>query len=110
LNAQPVPDLPPFDSANPLTLREACNLGLVTAGKGGRLNHQQLQRWATRGFRPVPDGPAYLFPTVKGSRERLTCRAWCAAWREWVGRVRAAAVREQVRTWERCRAAAGGSR
>lgn len=106
--AKSIPDLTPFDHAAAITLRQACNLGLVTAGKGDRLNHQQLQRWATRGFRPIPGTDAYLFPTIKTGRERLTCRAWCEAWCQWVGKVRAAAVRSQVETWERCKRAASG--
>jgi hypothetical protein len=103
----PVPDLPAFDSANPLTLRAACNLGLVTAGKGGRLSASQLQRWATRGFRPVAGGPAYVFPTTKGSRERVTCAAWCRAWSDWIKRARAAEARRQMESWERCKRAVG---
>lgn len=102
-DASTVPDLPPFDEENPLTLRQACNLGLVNAGRGGRMNAQQLQRWATRGVRVVPNGPAYLFPTVKGARERLTCAAWCRAWCQWVGRVKASEARRQLEVWERCR-------
>lgn len=103
---QPIPDLPPHDGDD-LTLRQVCNLKLVSAGKGGRLAAEQLQRWATRGFRPVAGGTAYQFPTIKGDRERLTCAAWCRAWNEWIGRVRAAAVRSQLDVFQRCKAAAG---
>ncbi len=55
-----------------------------TTFAGRRLDASQLQRWATRGCRLVADGPHYLFPSIRGSRERLTCRSWAVRWASFV--------------------------
>lgn len=103
----PVPNLPPFDGTKTLTLREACNDGLVRSSKGGRLNATLLREWCTRGCRIVKGGGLYIFPSIKGERERLTCISWCLAWEKWVATVREEEARRQARVWEACRAKAG---
>jgi hypothetical protein len=75
-----LPDLPPFDPAQAITLTAACNLGLVPGSEGRRLTPSQLLSWATHGHRIVPVGPPYLFPAVLELGIPFTTPEWCAAW------------------------------
>jgi hypothetical protein len=98
-----IPDLPPFDVAAILTLAEAIGAGLVKAPRGGRPSQELLQRWCTRGCRIVPDRPKYLFPSIKQTHERWTCRAWCEAFQAFAERLRADHTRRQVEMFTQMR-------
>lgn len=93
-----VPHLTEYDPDDAITLREACQERHVHGFDNPReiLNFRLLQRWCTKGVRPVASGPYYLFPSYKPTHVRMTTRAWCHAWRELVWRLHVAdAVRQR---------------
>ena len=87
-----VPDLPPFDPKDALSLAGACRVGLVPGHDGRRLSDEELRAWTTTGVRLVPGGPRYLFPAQWDGGRRVTTVAWCTAWVEFVGAVRRSAA------------------
>lgn len=104
-----VPDLPDFDPAAAVCLRDVCNHGLVKGPKGRRMNLGALRAWVTRGCRLVRGHPRYRFPAVLVGHEYHTTPAWVAAWLALAARVKAADARRQLDLWERCKAAARGA-
>lgn len=102
-NPEPLPDLPPFDDQTILTLAEAIAEKCVLSPRGKMLETDTLQRWCTRGCRIVPDRPKYLFPSVKQTHERWTCKAWCEAFQAFASRLRADYTRRQVEMFQRMR-------
>jgi hypothetical protein len=75
-----VPDLPPYDPEQSLSLGAACRLGLVPGHDGRRATPAEARAWARTGFAVRPLGPRYLFPvaTVRGGLR--TTVPWCSAW------------------------------
>ena len=104
----PVPDLPAFEQAAALTVRQACAAGHVIGDRGQRINPLHVKRWCQDGRAIVSGGPRYRFPAVKLRGGWTTCPAWCAAWARFERRLRAAEVRRQMGRWVQQEAAGVG--
>jgi hypothetical protein len=92
-----IPDLPDFDVATAMTLREAIAGGHVPAPPGRKtLQPEQLSRWCRKGVVVLRGGPKYRFPAYRGSKELLTTPAWCKAWFDFRARVQAEDARRQA--------------
>jgi hypothetical protein len=83
-----VPDLPPYDPTDSLTLPAACRLGLVPGREGRRVTADELQTWATTGIRVLPTDERFLFPARAEGETLRTTSAWCAAWVTFVAQLR----------------------
>jgi hypothetical protein len=83
-----LPDLPPYDPAESLSLSAVCRLGLVPGKEGRRVTDDELLSWATTGYRILPTGDRYLFPTRWDDGALRTTLAWCAAWVTFVANLR----------------------
>ena len=97
--AYPVPDLPPYDPEQSLSLGAACRLGLVPGHDGRRATPAEARAWARTGFAVLPFGPRYLFPTISVGEALRTTVPWCSVWVHFIA---AAQATNQLR-WDRAR-------
>ena len=86
-----VPDLPQYEPSESLPLAAVGRLGLVPGREGRRVTDDELLEWATTGFRVLPTGDRYLFPTRSDGQSLRTTPSWCAAWVTFIAHLREAA-------------------
>lgn len=85
-----VPDLPPYNPEQSLSLGAACRLGLVPGHDGRRASPAEARAWARTGFTARPFGPRYLFPVVAVRGALRTTVPWCSAWVRFIAAAQAA--------------------